>query len=377
MYSVDNTKFSVDWLNVRLSVDNLNQFLDDLCSAMDYVIDVDDILPRESGGVCFYKYGYYIPAAGYSSVVFAYNVDEYGVIINEPGYRTNYGLLVSVSGDGCRYLNSLCVNGLEKFIRFISRYDPHCTRIDLACDFLDKDNKVVPMIQRYGMSAYDREHSTIDLNCDIRRKPGFCQLDMVYDDLLNTYTTNVTVGGRNSTKGTLQLYNKRVEMQTGRLSEIAEKTFSEYGVIDYWWRLEYRCKSFAQGVFDALLKDGIVSAFYNAANGFGAFVEVDDSNLSRCSLSEAWSEFLSWVEQNGVCLVQFVSQPYVPSSVVRTLKWASVNASLVYRVYLLSLVEPDLFQKYLQDGEIKHHSNARYRQFDNDFNNIYSSKLSK
>ena len=306
MYTLDSTKFSVDWLNVRLSVDEISVFFYDLCSYMDNSITMDMIQRRESGGVCFYKEGFYVPAAGYSSIVFAFNSDENGDIINDPAYSANYGLLVSVSGDGCRFLNSLCSNGLEKFIRFISQYDPHCTRIDLACDFLDKNNCIVPLVQAYAYTAYDREHSQIDLNCDIRRKPGFCQLDMVYDDLLNDYTPNVTIGGRHSTKGTLQLYNKRIEMQQGRLSQIAEETFRSYGVTDYWWRLEYRCKSFAQPVFEALLDKGLINAFYNAACGFGDFVEnsYSGSSINKCSLVDDWADFKNWLEQE--CCIHLV-----------------------------------------------------------------------
>lgn len=302
-YTLENTKFSVDWLNCRLEVKDLDAFFDDLCSSFvnsetgEHPLTRDMISVR-GGGVCFYKCGYYIPACGYSSVVFAFNVDSNGVFESEPGFRKLYGLLVSVSGDGCRYLNSLLPDGMLKFCRILNKYNPHITRIDVACDFLDKNNAVVPLIQEYGRSAYDREFCIIDFNCNINRKPGFCKLDLVYDPDVGDFTTNVTVGNRSSEKGQMQLYNKKIEMQQGRLSDISAQTFSAYGVTDYWYRLEYRCKNFAGNVFSVLLENGIVQAYLYAASYFGNFVDTatSHSNISQCSVNSDWSDFKCWIE---------------------------------------------------------------------------------
>ena len=302
MYTKENTRFSVDWLNCRLDVRDLEEFFADFCASFRSAdgktpITREDIKERENGGVCFYKLGYYLPACGLSSVVFAYNVDSNGNLLWEPGYRTNYGVLVSVSGDGCRYLNSLIPDGMRVFMEFLTKYNPHCTRIDMACDFLDKENEVVPLIQKYARQAYDRENAEIDFTCGLHRKPGFCTINSVYDDDVKGFTDNVTIGTRQSEKGQLQLYNKKVEMLTGRLSSIAEQTFKAYDVSDYWYRLEYRCKSFAPGVFDCVINKGVDKAYLFAMCTFGMFVENRCvSNISMSPVAVSWKEFYDFID---------------------------------------------------------------------------------
>lgn len=303
MYTQENTRFSVDWLNCRIDVKNLDLFFDDLCTSFrsadgECPISREDIQVRENGGVCFYKCGYYLPACGGSSVVFAYNLDASGKLVSEPAYRANYGVLVSISGDGCRYLNSLIPDGMRVFMEFLTKYNPHCTRIDMACDFLDKDNEVVPLIQSYAHQAYDRKNAEINLTCGLTRKPGFCALNSVYDDDIKGFTENVTIGTRQSEKGQLQLYNKKVEMLTGRLSSIAEQTFSAYGVTDYWYRLEYRCKSFAPGVFDCLVNKGVEQAYLFAMCSFGIFIQnlYEGADTNKCPPVLSWQDFCAYVE---------------------------------------------------------------------------------
>lgn len=310
MYTKENTRFSVDWLNCRLDVRDLEEFFADFCASFRSAdgktpITRDDIKVRESGGVCFYKLGYYIPACGYSSIVFAYNVDIYGHLVFDPGYRTNYGVLVSVSGDGCRYLNSLIPDGMRVFMEFLTKYNPHCTRIDLSCDLLCKDNTLVPMIQKYARQAYDIENAEIAFKSNIRRKPGFCTINTVYDDDINDYTDNVTIGNRQSEKGQLQLYNKKVEIKSGRLSKISDKIFDLYGVTDYWWRLEYRCKSCAPDVFACVIYKGVEKAYLYTMCLFGVFVDniYDFSNIGKCPVNMSWQEFYDFVD-----LLPFISR---------------------------------------------------------------------
>ena len=302
MYTRENTRFSVDWLNCRLDVRDLEAFFADFCSSFRSAdgkapITREDIKERENGGVCFYKLGYYLPACGLSSVVFAYNVDSNGNLLWEPGYRTNYGVLVSVSGDGCRYLNSLIPDGMRVFMEFLTKYNPHCTRIDMACDFLDKDNGVVPLIQKYADCAYDREKAEIDFTCNLQRKSGFCTAFLVYDEDEKAFTKNVQVGTRQSEKGLLRLYNKKVEIKTGRLSKVSDEIFKQYGVSDYWYRLEYVCKSFAPHVFDCVINKGADKAFLYAMCTFGMFIENRYSGLhtNDCPVVVSWQEFYDFI----------------------------------------------------------------------------------
>ncbi len=293
-----NYHFTCDWLNCRIDCPDIWTFLSDLQEVIPE-IDINDWKFRPSGGVCFYKKGLYLPAAGLSSVVLAYNVDEHNRVINEcQGERSLYGVLVSLSGDGCRYINSLHEYAFFDFIQLLVRYNAVCTRIDVACDILDKDNEVIPMIQCFARSAYNYENATVDLSCNLNRKPGWVTMTRVYDKVVGDYTDNVTIGGRNSTKGTLQVYNKRVELEMGRLSKLSQPMMEQYLYPKYWWRIEYRCKSFSQKVFLQMVENGIAAAYFQAMCNFGIFVEAryKGNHRSDCPTNSSWVDFLEYVK---------------------------------------------------------------------------------
>lgn len=383
MYTKDNTRFSVDWLNCRLDVRDLEDFFADFCSSFRSAdgktpITREDIKERENGGVCFYKLGYYLPACGLSSVVFAYNVDSNGNLLWEPGYRTNYGVLVSVSGDGCRYLNSLIPDGMRVFMEFLTKYNPHCTRIDIACDFLDKDNGVVPMIQEYAHGAYDRENSKIEFTCGLSRdKSDYCQIFNVYDKDVNGFTENVQIGTHRSEKGLLRLYNKKVEVQNSRLSSFSEDVFKSYNVSDYWYRLEYVCKSFAPSVFDCVVNKGIEKAYLFGMCAFGMFIEnrYSGSNSDKCPVVVAWQEFYNFIDllvnedftQSGE-FSSVVSMPYVRKDVKSTMIWAERNAGLLAKVINLFETRPDYADRILDLGATRLQECNRYKPWLEDFN---------
>lgn len=309
VYNEKNTRFSVDWLNVRIDVRSIEDFFTDLCVSLvnpttgKVFLTRNMIEVRSCGGVCFYKNAYYVPSAGLSSILFCFNLDKDGKLVTSWSKEQNlaHGLLVSVSGDGCRYIEDFYPGALKKFCEILARYHAHCSRIDMACDFFDKKNEIVPLVQLYGKNAYDRNNGKVDLRSTLNRIPGFCKLDLVFDPDSGKYETNVTVGGHASRKGTLQLYNKKVEMMQGRNKEYSQKIFEELGVTDYWWRLEYRCKSFGDNVFRFLLKNGVVGAYRYACSCFGNFVVPDKAgdvlHITRFPLSDSWKDYLEYLDE--------------------------------------------------------------------------------
>lgn len=301
-FNSDFYSFSVDWLNLTIDVDDVSLVILKICSVLD--IDVSEFADRESGGVCFYSKAFYIPACGYSSFTINYNVDEQGHLITKGEKGQTKGVLVSISGDGCRWITTFGETAFIDLCAALNEFNCKCTRIDLACDIFDKNNFLVPMIQDFGSTAYHPDFANYDLNCGLNRKDDkgnyrkWVDLHPVFDNEVGGFTTNVTVGGRDCKKGTLQLYNKRVEVETGRLREYADVIKSSVGCDDYWWRLEYRCKSYAQSVFDYLVNEqNIFGTFLQACEGFGSFVVTDGRNISECSLSVEWQSFLYFVEQ--------------------------------------------------------------------------------
>lgn len=334
----EDYSFSVDWLNVRLDTDNLSLVLCAIQTAFPE-IDLSFWLKRDSGGVCFYKEGIYLSTLGYSSFVISFNMDENGHIINSGEKMGDlYGIQISISGDGCRYISSLHKNGFSHLLQALKPFNPHCSRIDIACDIFDKDNMLVPMIQTFADFAYDRENALYDLNCNLKRGKDFCTFFSVYDDIVKNFTRNITIGGRSCKKGTLQLYNKRVEVESSRLSEHSEAILNAVGNPDYWWRLEYRCKSYAHKVFMNLMESqSIYSAFLEAANGFGMFVVPIYSNqINKAENCVEWVSFLAFVEKlmSGKVFIlynsgDFVNIPYIPSEIakVRRYHMNQINSS--------------------------------------------------
>lgn len=386
MFSLEDYKFTCDWLNVRLDCDDINYLIARICVVLPE-LTVNDFEVRPSGGVCFYKKAHYLPKCGYSSVVLAYNTDDSGYILNESkGMGHLFGVLVSISGDGCRFINSLHENAFLDLIKLFSEeFNPHCSRIDVACDILDKDNPIVPMIQTFAYTAYRRDEATIDFNCNIPRRPGWVTCNDVFDNSLRGWTKNVTIGGRNSTKGTLQLYNKRVEIESGRLSEYKAQMLEQYGNPDYWWRLEYRCKSFAQMIFETLVQSGdIVKAFLAAAERFGKFTESlsDSSHISRELTLAEWVVFLAFLKKisSNAYLVQFnnsvVSQKYVNPSIerVKNHHYNHVSASDLCNL-LLCMFDEKYRGRFLFKAFSNLLTNKRYASFLDELRQTYGLKI--
>ncbi len=296
----DKIKFSVDWLQVRI---------DDLESPEQFINDFMEIFPnvecihRASGGVNFYKRAYYCPEVGPGGIIFGYNVDENGDFISSKvGYGTLHGLSITVSGDGCRFLNSAIPNGFYCFVNLIARYNYNVSRIDMACDFLDDTNAIVPLIQLWAEQYYldiDERQKCFGLQCGMHYE-NLVQKTLVYDPDYRQEAFNVTVGKRDSKKGVMQLYNKKVEIKKGRLSDIARDTYAQYGVTDYWWRLEYRCKSYSPTVFENLLKNGVYAAFLSSMDGFGRFYipHYDKHNAALNITCVDWESFRQFIIGN-------------------------------------------------------------------------------
>lgn len=379
----EDYSFTVDWLNVRLDCDNLNLLLLKIFNVFPE-IDISDWQIRDSG-VCFYKEGIYLPEVGYSSVVISFNRDENGNIINAYSDDvTTYGILVSISGDGCRYINSLHENGFVDLLKVFEPFNPHCSRIDIACDIFDKENQIVPMLQTFCDFAYDRENALIDFNCNLHRKPGWVTANLVYDDDVKDFTRNITIGGRSCKKGTVQLYNKKVEVQTSRLSDRSEAIFNSLGNPDYWWRLEYRCKSFAQRVYDTLVQSkSIYNAFLVAANDMGTFVipKYGIYEINKADPCIEWVAFLDFVlKLSEKVFIKYnsplVNIPYVGSELERIKKF---HRKQIYANdcinFLLLMLDSQYRQEVYNDFIFQLNMNVKLRKAIKELQMQYGFKL--
>lgn len=297
----DLYKFSVDWLNIRLDNVELETFFNGM-HCLFPELSGECFVKRESGGVCYYPYAYYLSDCGYSSFIVNYALDDEGCLVQADTANKGqvYGILLSISGDGCRFINDLRPDGFFDFVNFLAGFDFNCTRIDVCCDILDKDNQIIPMIQEFAVNC-NLDVPPIYLKSGMKRgSANYCTINPMWDKEAKDYVMNVTIGGRASKRGTLQIYDKNLELSNGRLSVYKQKLIEAYNNPDYWWRLEYRCKSFANDIFVELItSNSIYSTFLRACNRFGTFVIPPVSGLNHISEGEVlieWACFLKFLE---------------------------------------------------------------------------------
>ena len=380
----DTLRFSCDWCNVVVDTGNFASLISDLC---DHVpgLDENQIQPMAKGQN-FYSVSYHYASAGYSAITFSYTPVAGGFIpVEYTPDHPQHGILVSISGDGCRFLRSLSSDqtGLKKFLDVLRSYPHTCTRLDMAMDIFDPDNPIVPLFQEYSKVAYDddtKDH--LDIRGGLVHKPGFVRYMPVYDRDVGKYVDNVYIGDRTSSRGHCVVYNKKEEVRQGRLRNIADLIFDSVGMTNnYWFRVEYRAKKgLAEPAFCALLDSGCDAAFYYIADNLFEFVDrhYDRHSISKCEVTVVWAEFLLWLsEQNSINFVELDPQktPYVPATVARTRQWLFSMSSVLYKAMKIFQYDPEFRERIVSEGLRRHNANAKSAQFDYEMSMLYDVGL--
>lgn len=146
--------------------------------------------------------------------------------------------------------------------------------------------------------------SRLDLALDDKpddKENGALDLDMIFDkaekgEYISTARTKNTIReivqykGDNITGRTIYFGSRK----SGSYIRIYDKA-AEQGVTGHWIRVEFEFKQeTAMRILNAMCitGDGFPSYFAEVANHYLRFIEIDDSNRSRCSISAFWAEFL-------------------------------------------------------------------------------------
>lgn len=346
----DTLSFSVDWVNVTVDYPYIRSFVDMLSDACG--LDRNAWIYSDDG-LHFYSNSYRYAPAGFSSIVLSYNLLNDGKVPVDTSVIKQHGIHVSISGDGCRYLDSYSKDGLRSFLQVCSKYPHNCTRIDTAMDIFDKTNPIVPLFQRFAVDAYNREPGHVTIKSNIRRQNGYVVMMPVYDPDVGDYVSNVYIGNRKTT-GSCVVYNKKIEVTTGRLSKMKDMIFDSVGCTDYWYRIEYRANThpLANAVFDAAVSSGAMAAFYFLADNLFVFVDqiYDMNNLCKCPVDLDWQEFLEFLGSSelNVHFVQLTSTPYVSADVYKSAVYYKRCVMMVYKLLMLQQYQPDYYQ-YLVD----------------------------
>lgn len=368
----DSLRFSIDWVNVTVDCADLSAFVNELCDQCD--LDPEGFEPLARGGFHWYANSLSYTLAGRASITLSYCLLDDGTVPIDCSVIQQHGILVSISGDGCRYLDNHCENGLQKFLKVCQAYPHNCTRLDAAMDIFDKDNPIVPLFTEFAPRAYDfTPDGHLMIKGNMRRCDGYVRWMPVYDSDIGDFTSNVYIGDRTSSKGHCCVYNKKVEVKTGRLKNIADVIFNSVGCTDYWYRVEYRAKNFelANTGFEAACDGDPCKVFYYLADEMFTFVDLEDSvhNISRCDENEIWAEFLEWCEQNvpNAHFVQLTQTPYVEMGVTRLVKFMKRNNALVSKIVDMMLRFPDFTDGVIMAGRLRRQSFTKYAQFEDEF----------
>lgn len=223
------------------------------------------------------------------------------------------GYMVELSGEGCRFLEAEYQekNGTsfswtdfsQKLIFLTSQgYDLNIARVDYAFDDYDGLLDIDTILKCAENREYVSLFRKIDLygggdvmswaeRVSIRNARGFrCTGKTIY------------FGNRRS-NAFFRFYDKKIEQLYKHRND--EKEFERIKKIPHWVRFETEFKNkTANSIFMSMASfnnDNLFSKYLvEVINGYLRFIDIDDSNASRCTVKKWWSDFLGSAERSSI-----------------------------------------------------------------------------
>lgn len=364
----DTLKFGVDWVNVTVDCRWVDVFLREVCKACNLDFHAWEML---KGGIRWYPNGMTYTLAGGYSIVLSFHLLEDGTVPVDTSVVNNHGIAVSISGDGCRYLDSVCENGLQKFLNVCREYPHNATRVDVCMDIFDQINPIEPLFTRFAFEGHEDRKGALNIKSGMVRKGDWYKYMPVWDEDRREFTNNVYIGKRTSI-AQCNVYNKKVEVRQRLGDQIADQMFHDLGVTDYWYRVEYRAykKELANTLFESVCDNGALDSFWYMADEFFTFVELstDIHNINKANEEESWREFCEWLKchQNGH-FVQLTSVRYYATDVLGTLRYAKRCASLISKLNDIMWEFPEFYNSCVEAGyEKRQNDRIRHGSFDHE-----------
>ncbi len=310
-----NYKFGMDWLNGVLPLTEVDEVFDMLESFSSKL--KKDRWKLMSKGKYNYQVRYCLDDKGFIQLM--YNTDYYdadgnpGLTALNPDESNNPYIFFSISGDGIRYLASIGgeMTALNKLLCYFYANGFKATRFDVYCDILDKRNEIVPLLKKSFDYFIHPRVSYPTLTTGFHRDRKNIQIRYSYDDDGKRFY-NLQLGHHGSLFGMFRCYNKLIEVQDGRLAGFSSEILKQYGVSDYWYRLEYEIHEHAAACFNAAMQEScennqlsVRSIFCVAAEKMFSPVTVKGLGMKLADSDKCviWLDFLSFVRQNDLfCL---------------------------------------------------------------------------
>lgn len=374
MSYLENTKYSLDWLQGVLPFDNVSVFFKALG-------DIDDRLKIENWSHMgnLRNYNTRFICSGHASVSIAYNqdytFDPYinsmwydGCALQVENHPYNPGIFVSISGDGLRWLNQ--VDGtVDKLIKYLRVQAFKCSRLDLACDIFDPKNELVPTVIRAFKNCFDLKLGKVNLISNMRRtsgKNGSVKLYPYFDGIRHEkpkQVWNVSFGNHGSSFGMFRCYDKWFEIASGRLNNYSTEMLKELPN-KYWYRLEYevhngKTVAHAESIFNSLA-DGEINIQgalgIVAGKMFKIILPSNFTNLGRAPICDIWQKFIEHtIHFVELGVINWVTTPWVEKLPEQFKYYVRTHIpKMVYKIYKMFEASPELKEQVLADGEARY-----------------------
>lgn len=292
---LDTMEFSIDWLNGVMEFDgSIFDFFKDI-ALFDDRLRADNWVLLKGGK---YHYNQRFCLNGNATFQVCWNASEESPFVPyKKGENNNYGIFISISGDGLRYLQQH-QNTLGSLLKYFYYNGFRCSRFDVNCDIFEKDNPLIPVVIEAFRWALIRKEGELGLSTNVQRKSSNFAVYELVDTYHNERCFNCTLGNHSTRFGMFRCYNKWLELKDGRLSDVGDAILAAKGNPDYWYRLEYELhKENAADIFNAFAsgKINLENAFHAAAEKIFRVIEQGSvwGNISRFDTNAVWAEFLA------------------------------------------------------------------------------------
>ncbi len=306
MSYLEKLQYSFDWLNGTLPYYDVRAFFNDL-EKIHPDLRFEDFHSRCRG---IYNYSQSFGLMGDARFIVAFNPDyeyedsfsdaytSYPLQAVSSGY--NPGIFISISGDGLRYLNSLGDHVVADLFAWLQKCNFKASRLDVACDIFESDNPIIPLLIEAFYYAINRQGGCPTLVSNMRRTPETIKIMLNADPYRdnNNYSHSISFGHHGSSWGMFRMYDKWLEVKTGRLKHFADELLKDK---DYWYRIEYELhKQHAADLFNRIGELTTAECFgYAAEDMFKIVVPISEKTQSdKCDSSPVWVEFIEFVTSN-------------------------------------------------------------------------------
>ncbi|MBY5002399.1 replication initiation factor domain-containing protein [Streptococcus suis] len=302
-----DSRFIIDWLSFTIPVEYARTLTRDNVMAIVRRIGLNFEFEERDRG----RYGYTKSLNFADCILVLFNEFDEMAPIERQEQVKNMGIHLEITGQGCRYLESVIDEQWQVFFEVLNSYKVKYSRLDIALDDYDGmlDFKVIEKKVKAGEVISTSKKRDVEETIEVNKKEKF-------DNKGNSKGKTIYFGTRSSSVF-IRLYDKKKEQENKGI--VVD--------VDFWQRYEIvlrkeKAEDFieryiAGETFDYLYLGVIAGAIRFVDKGI-------DTNKARWKTSDFWEKFLK-----GTDLIKLQSQIKTPD-IEKTISWVdnSVLSSL-------------------------------------------------